>query len=116
MAKVLAAAPCSGPREASTTVEILLLWILPVGGYRLAMIDHNTAAAGTGVLSAASDVSRTCRSSWALTATTIVDRLMSTAPMAGDRVMPAQARAPAASGIDTMLYPAAQARFWIILR
>ena len=36
--------------------------------------------------------SRTRRSSWALSATTMVERLMRTAPTAGDSVMPAQAR------------------------
>ena len=43
------------------------------------------------------------RRSWALSATTIVDRLISTAPTAGERVMPAQANAPAASGIASRL-------------
>ena len=46
----------------------------------------------------------------------MVDRLIRMAPIAGASVMPAQASAPAASGMDTMLYPAAQARFWRILR
>ena len=58
----------------------------------------------------------TPRSSWALAATTMVEALMRMAPTAGDRVMPAQARTPAASGMATMLYPAAHARFWTILR
>ena len=48
-------------------------------------------------------VSWTRRSSWALRATTMVDMLIRTAPMAGDRVMPAHANAPAASGMAMML-------------
>ena len=48
-------------------------------------------------------VSCTRRRSWALRATTIVDRLISTAPTAGDSVIPAQASAPAASGMASTL-------------
>ena len=40
----------------------------------------------------------------------------STAPTAGDSTMPHGERSPAASGMATMLYPAAHHRFWIILR
>jgi hypothetical protein len=40
----------------------------------------------------------TRRRSWALRATTMVDRLISTAPTAGGRVMPAEASTPAATG------------------
>ena len=50
-----------------------------------------------------SGVRRTRRSSWALSATTIVEADMSTAPIAGLRVNPAHANTPAASGIATML-------------
>ena len=60
--------------------------------------------------------SATRRRSWAFTATTMVDRLIITAPTAGARVMPAHDSAPAARGIESTLYPAAQARFWRILR
>ena len=56
---------------------------------------------GPFVLAARGEATR--RSSWALRATTIVDRLIRTAPTAGGSVMPAQARAPAASGMATML-------------
>ncbi len=49
-------------------------------------------------------------------ATTMVEPLMSTAPTAGARMMPAHARAPAARGMATTLYPAAHARFCSILR
>lgn len=45
----------------------------------------------------------TRRSSWALSATMIVDKLMSTAPTAGPSEMPAHANAPAAKGMATML-------------
>ena len=45
----------------------------------------------------------TRRSSWALRATMIVERLMSTAPIAGPRVSPAQANTPAARGMATTL-------------
>ncbi len=58
----------------------------------------------------------TRRKSCALTATTTVDRLMSTAPTSGPSVTPAHANAPAASGMATTLYPAAHARFCTILR
>jgi hypothetical protein len=51
-----------------------------------------------------------------LSATTIVEADISAAPMAGLYVNPAQASTPAASGMAITLYPAAQARFWIILR
>jgi hypothetical protein len=54
---------------------------------------------------------RVRRSSCALAATTIVERLMRTAPTAGARLIPAHARTPAASGIANALYPVAQARF-----
>ncbi len=43
------------------------------------------------------------RSSWALSATTIVDTLMSPAPTAGGRVMPAQWSAPPARGMAMTL-------------
>src|SRR5262249_4218420 len=43
------------------------------------------------------------RNSCAFSARTIVDRLMSPAPTAGDSVSPAHANAPAASGIATTL-------------
>ena len=56
------------------------------------------------------------RSSWALIATTIVEALISAAPTAGDSVNPANASVPAASGMAATLYPAAQVRFWSILR
>src|SRR5581483_7970380 len=49
-------------------------------------------------------------------ATTMVEALISTPPTAGRSVTPAQARAPAASGLATTLYPVARARFWIIFR
>src|SRR4029450_701355 len=55
------------------------------------------------------------RRSWALRATTIVDRLIRTAPTAGARVTPAQARAPAATGTASRLYPVAHPRFCNIL-
>jgi hypothetical protein len=58
----------------------------------------------------------TRRSSWALRATTIVDTLINTAAIAGDMAIPAQAKAPAASGMATMLSPAAHHRFWRLLR
>jgi len=45
----------------------------------------------------------TRRRSWALSATTIVDADMRMAPTAGDRVIPAHARTPAASGMATTL-------------
>ena len=51
----------------------------------------------------ASGLSRTRRSSCALSATTIVDADISTAPTAGLSVNPAQASTPAASGIATTL-------------
>lgn len=53
----------------------------------------------------------TRRSSCALSATTTVDRLISTAPAAIGNTIPAQASAPAASGMATTLYPAAHQRF-----
>lgn len=56
------------------------------------------------------------RRSCALSATTIVETLISTAPMAGASTNPSGARIPAASGIATTLYPAAQARFCTIFR
>ena len=45
----------------------------------------------------------TLRRSWALRATTMVDRLISTAPTAGARVIPAQASTPAARGTASRL-------------
>ena len=45
----------------------------------------------------------TLRSSCALSATTMVERLMSTAPTSGPKVIPAHASAPAASGIASTL-------------
>ena len=45
----------------------------------------------------------TRRRSWALRATTIVERLMRIAPTAGERANPAQANTPAASGMATTL-------------
>ena len=43
-----------------------------------------------------------------MSATTMVERLINTAPTSGPRVMPAQANAPAASRMATTLSPAAQ--------
>src|SRR4051794_7848671 len=43
------------------------------------------------------------RSSWALSATTTVEADMRMAPTAGDKVMPAKANTPAASGMATTL-------------
>jgi hypothetical protein len=45
----------------------------------------------------------TRRRSWALRATTMVEALISTAPTAGARVTPAQARTPAATGTASRL-------------
>src|SRR5690606_37657126 len=56
------------------------------------------------------------RRSWALRATTMVLTDISAAPTAGESRMPIGARMPAASGSAKTLYPAAQIRFWIILR
>jgi hypothetical protein len=53
--------------------------------------------------SSGSGVSWTRRSSWALRATTMVEADISTAPMAGLRVIPAQANTPAARGMAMML-------------
>jgi hypothetical protein len=50
-----------------------------------------------------SGVRSTPRRSWALRATTIVEADISTAPMAGLSVIPAQARTPAASGMAITL-------------
>ena len=46
----------------------------------------------------------------------MVDTLMRTAATAGGMSTPAHASAPAATGMATMLYPAAQPRFWRLLR
>ena len=56
------------------------------------------------------------RKNWALIATMTVLSDISTAPIAGESRMPTGASTPAASGSATTLYPAAQTRFWIILR
>jgi hypothetical protein len=72
--------------------------------------------AGTPPVRSHEAARRTVRSSCALRATTMVEADMRIAPTAGLRLKPAQARTPAASGIATTLYPAAQARFWIIFR
>src|SRR6266545_309622 len=56
------------------------------------------------------------RSSCAFRATTTVLADIRSAPTAGASRMPSEARAPAASGIATTLYPVAQARFWTIFR
>ena len=60
--------------------------------------------------------SRTRRSSCALMATMIVLSDISTAPTAGLSTTPCRCSTPAASGMATMLYPAAHHRFWIIFR
>jgi hypothetical protein len=62
-----------------------------------------SASASAGVSYFSVGVRRTRRSSWAFAATTIVDTLISTAPIAGLNVIPAQASTPAASGIATTL-------------
>src|SRR5690606_26294229 len=66
------------------------------------------------------DLDHACRSSrrsgCALMATMMVLSDMSTAPAAGESTMPRDASTPAASGIATMLYPAAHQRFCTILR
>src|SRR6185312_9808768 len=59
--------------------------------------------------------SSTLRSNCALMATTIVLSDISTAPAAGDSTTPIGASTPAASGMATMLYPAAHQRFCTIL-
>src|SRR5699024_11764378 len=48
---------------------------------------------------------------FAFIATTIVLKLINTAPTAGLNTMPTGAKTPAASGIAKMLYPAAHHRF-----
>src|SRR5262249_25459731 len=61
-------------------------------------------------------VSRTRRSSCALTATMTVLADMSAAQMAGESMIPQRAGVPAESEIEITLYPVAKASFWIILR
>src|SRR5690606_36510573 len=56
------------------------------------------------------------RRSWALTATTIVERDMRIAPTDIGSTKPIGASTPAASGTETRLYPAAHHRFCVILR
>lgn len=55
-------------------------------------------------------------SNCALIATTIVLMDISNAPTAGESRIPQLTSTPAASGMATMLYPAAHHKFWIILR
>jgi hypothetical protein len=62
------------------------------------------------------DYSGILRSNWALSATMIVLKDISSAPTAGESRIPQFANTPAANGMATMLYPAAHHRFWIILR
>ena len=56
------------------------------------------------------------RSSWALSATTMVDSDISIAPTDIGSTNPIGASTPAASGTAIMLYPAAHHRFCFILR
>ena len=70
---------------------------------RVASPSPNAQSRWSWSRNAAPGASWTRRNSWALRATTIVETLISTAPTAGDSVTPAQARAPAASGMATTL-------------
>src|SRR5207302_907113 len=54
------------------------------------------------------------RRSMAFTATITVERLIISAPVAGDSTTPHGAANPAASGMAITLYPVAQNRFWTI--
>lgn len=67
-------------------------------------IEHGAVNSGTAHAAPTyAAFKSTLRSNVALTATTIVETLIKTAPTAGESKNPAQARTPAASGIATAL-------------